>query len=184
MSWRPAREVHVKTRAELEAAMRSAERIVVDGDASLAAYAALLAGGGGPSGGGPGDTGLPDAARLRPVSDLERAAHAPRTARAPRLWPWVAGAAVLTAGAGVALLREHFAAGAALPGQPGFATASSLSLLIWPALAVATLIFLFLVLRLATAETAHGPAGWRAEERRDGGRDGRLTMTRIHRRAA
>jgi hypothetical protein len=180
MPWKPAREVHVKTRAELEAAMLSADRIVVDGDASLAAYAALLAGGAAGS-----DPGVPPAARLRPIGDLERAAHAPRTARPPRLWPWVGGAAVLTAGAGAALLREHFSRAAATLDPAGGQPPVDLTLLLWPALLVGVLIVLFVVLRMATTEAVHGPPAWRAEAApRGGGGEARLTMTKVRRHAA
>jgi len=180
MPWKPAREVHVKNRAELEAAMRSADRIVVDGDASLAAYAALLAGGATAD-----DPAVPAAARLQPIGDLERAAHAPRTARPPRLWPWVAGATVLTAGAVAALLREHFSRAAATITPAGALPPAELTLLLWPALLVGVVIALFVVLRMATPETVHGPAAWRAEAApRGAGGEARLTMTKVRRHAA
>jgi hypothetical protein len=158
--------------------MRSADRIVVDGDASLTAYAALLVGGA-----STGEPAVPAAARLRPIGDLERAAHAPRTARAPRLWPWVAGAAVLTAAAAAALLREHFTRAAAPFAQTGAAPSVDLTLLLWPAVAVAVLVLLFLVLRMATADEAHGPSAWRAEAPRQGSKGGHLTITKVRRPA-
>jgi hypothetical protein len=177
MPWKPAREVRVQTRAELEAAMRSADRIVVDGDASLAAYAALLANG--------GAFDEPHAAaspsmRLRPIGDVERAAHAPRTARAPRLWPWVAGAAVLLAGAAAAVLREHFSRLATA--QTASAAPMDASLLLWPAVAVAVLLAMFFALRQATGDTVHAPAAWRAEA--PSGGKGRVIITKVHRHPA
>jgi hypothetical protein len=175
MPWKPAREVRVKTRAELEAAMRSADRIVVDGDASLAAYAASLANG------GPFDEpALPQAARLRPLGEMERAAHAPRTAKPPRLWPWVAGAAVLTVGAGAAVLREHFAR-AARAGDATGAPPMDPTLLVWPAIAVIVLLALFFALRQATGEGGHEAVAWRTEP---ASAYGRVTITKVRRHAA
>ena len=177
MPWKPAREVRVKTRAELEAAMRSADRIVVDGDASLAAYAASLASG--------GAFDEPHAAispgmRLRPIGEIERAAHAPRTARPPRLWPWVAGAGVVTAGAAAAVLREHFSR--LTTAQPTNAAPMDASLLLWPAVAVAVLLAMFFAIRQATGDAAHAPASWRAEA--PAGGNGRVIITKVRRHPA
>lgn len=180
MRWKPAREVRVQTRAELEAAMRSADRIVVEGDASLAAYAASLASGGAFD--EPHAT-APTAMRLRPIGELERAAHSPRTARVPRLWPWVAGACVVTAGAGAALLREHFSSLATA--QAANAAPMGPSLLFWPAVAIAVLLAMFFAIRQATGDTVHTNAAWRAEapSGASGGK-GRVVITKVRRHPA
>ncbi len=157
--WLKQKEVHVRTYAELETALRRAERIVVEGDANLAAYAAALA---------EPETVAPahEAGRLRPLGDFEREAHLPRTTRPPRLWPWIAGAGVFTVGAAAAVLLEHFsAASARLGAAPTGAANPTLdpTRLTWPAVAVVVLLVLFFIARQVTGEDTHERAGWRLE---------------------
>jgi hypothetical protein len=160
--------------------MRSADRIVVEGDASLAAYAASLANG---AAFDEPQTAASPTMRLRPIGELERAAHTPRTTRPPRLWPWVAGAGVLTAGAAAALLREHFSRLATA--QTASAAPMDASLLLWPAVAVLLLLGMFVAIRLATGDSVHAVAAWRAEipTGAPGGK-GRVVMTKVRRHPA
>ena len=159
MPWRKQKEVHVRTYAELETALRRAERIVVEGDANLAAYAAALA---------DPEPALvapaPEGARLRPLGDFEREAHPPRTTRPPRLWPWIAGAGIFAIGAAAAVLLEHFSAASARLGAAQAGTASPTldpARLTWPAVAVVTLLVLFFIARQVTGTDTHERAGWR-----------------------
>jgi hypothetical protein len=144
----------------LEQALRSAERIVVDGDASLAAYAAHLAGAGMPA---PEPDHSPT---LKPLDAAARAAHPQRTARPPRLWPWVLGAGMFAVGAAAAVLLEHFSqaeihAGHAI--RAGIAAQLDPWRLVWPAAAVAVLLALFFVARGLIGEHPHGGPFWRLE---------------------
>lgn len=108
------------------------------------------------------------------VSAVERAAHVAVGGRAPRLWPWVAGALTLAVGAGAALLLEHFskvsatlapgpAAASAVPPQ-GAHPAADPTLLVWAAAAITLLIAAYFITRYLTASTRdkapswHGPA--------------------------
>jgi hypothetical protein len=85
-----------------------------------------------------------DGAALRPPGEAEREAHIARMSRAPRLWPWVAGAAALAVAAGAALLLEHFTRPGRLAEAPaGFSAVT----LVWPALAVLFILALYVVAR-------------------------------------
>lgn len=166
MPWEHAREVHVSSRAALDRALRSADRIVVEGDATLADYARRLANQGQPHG-APVAAG---AARLRPLAETERAAHVTSRSRPPRLWPWVAGALGLTLAAGAALLLEHFAApGAAAHAMPAaLPAATDLTILAWPAVAVTLLLALYLLARQTVAADRDGRIAWRVSEKTGG----------------
>ncbi len=157
MPWRKPKEVHVHTRAELEAALRGAGRIVVEGDDSLAAYAAHMA-----------HVELPAAPspaipRLRPLGEAERSAHAPRAASAPPLWPWVAGAAVFAGGAAAAVWLEHFSTASARAGIIAGAPAQDPALFAWLAAAIGVLIALFFVARGVTGAAAGAHGAWHVE---------------------
>jgi hypothetical protein len=155
--WLKQREVHVHTRAELQAALRRAERIVVEGDASLTAYAAQVAGVSAPS---------PQAGPrplLKPLDAAERAAHPPRSSKPPRLWPWVAGAFALAIGAAAAVLLEHFSqASSRLSAAPAAAAADPIKLAA-PAAAVAVLLALFFLAKHLIGGQSHGRASWQLE---------------------
>jgi hypothetical protein len=90
----------------------------------------------------------------------------------------VAGAALLTAAAAAALLREHFARADAAPAT---GPAPDFNLLMWPALAVAVLLGMFFALRQATEAMEHAPAAWRAEPAPAAA--GRLVITKVRRPA-
>jgi hypothetical protein len=177
------KEVRVRSRAELQAALRRAERIVVEGDDGLAAYAASVAGG------SPREATAPDGARLRPLGAAERAAHVAVGGNGPRLWPWVAGAAGVAAGAAAAVLLEHFArVTATLASAKGAAPRVDAlphappdpSLLLWPSVAVALILGLFFVARrMTSADRAVTPA-WRIAE----ADQGRVVIARVHGHAA
>ncbi len=176
MPWDHGREVRVTSRAELDAALRSADRIVIEDDPGLTAYARHIAG---------GDPALAiaTARRLRPIADLERDAHVATLSRAPRLWPWVAGAAGLAVAAGAALLLEHFA-------RPESAAARRAALvpaaridpatLAWPAVTVALIVALYLIARQAIASGRDVQIAWQITEKVGG----RVVITRVRGRAA
>ncbi len=153
--------MRVTTRAALDAALRSADRIVVEGDAALVEYAAGLVGA------RPREA---EAAPLRPPGAPEREAHIARMSRAPRLWPWVAGAIVFAAAAGAALLLEHFSRPGGRPAAPPPRNALTLS---WPAIAVLVIVALYVVAR--RARPSGGGRGWRISERSEG----RVVITRV-----
>jgi hypothetical protein len=155
--WRKPKEVHVHTRAELAAALRGAERIVVEGDETLTAFAAHMAHVELP------EFTAPEGRRLRPLGEAERSAHAPRTSSSPRLWPWVAGAAVFAGGAAAAVWLEHFSTASARAGAVAAAPAQNPILLAWLAAAVGVLLALFFVARRVTADQADARGFWRLE---------------------
>jgi hypothetical protein len=159
------REVRVTTCAEFDAALRSADRIVVEGDAGLVDYAAGLAGT------APRDT---SAETLRPPGALEREAHIVRMSRAPRLWPWVAGAIAFAAAAGAALLLEHFSRPGRLPATPPAFNAATLT---WPAVAVILILALYIVARRASPSDTR--RAWQVSEKSAG----RVVITRVRGRA-
>jgi hypothetical protein len=160
------REARVTTRGELDAALRAADRIVVEGDTDLIEYAARLAGI------APRET---DSATLRPPAPPEREAHIARMSRAPRLWPWVAGAIAFAAAAGAALLLEHFSRPGRVTGAapPVFQPAT----LAWPAIAVLVILALYIVARRS------GPSdrsrAWQVSEKSAR----RVVITRVRARA-
>jgi hypothetical protein len=175
-------EVHVTNRAELDAALRSADRIVVEGDPGLTAYATRLAATGLQHATAPVPT--LEGAGLRPVAAQERAAHVPTAARPPRLWPWIAGAAALAVGATAALLLEHFAR-APTAMQPRLhtapaATGTNLADLAWPAVAVVLIAALYLILRQAISSGRDVQIAWQVTEKVGG----RVVITKVRARAA
>jgi hypothetical protein len=153
--------VRVTTRAALDAALRSADRIVVEGDAALVEYAAGLA---------EARPREAEAAPLRPPGAPEREAHIARMSRAPRLWPWVAGAIVFAAAAGAALLLEHFSRPGGRSAAPPSFNALTLA---WPAIAVLVIVALYVVARRASPSGSG--RGWRISERSEG----RVVITRV-----
>jgi hypothetical protein len=182
MPSRKIREVQVHTRAELQAALQRAERIVVEGE-DLASYAAAMAGGGRRAPGPPAA-----GARLRPVAAGERAGHVPVGRHTPRLWPWVVGAAAVAAGAGAAVLLEHFARVKATLTPPSAAVAAGPAapaapldpaLLFWPAASVALLLALFFVAR-RMLPSPPPRAAWRVAE----AAQGRVVIARVDTGAA
>ena len=156
MPWWKQKEAYVHTRAELEAALRRAQRIVVEGDPALAAYAAALT----QTGAAPPS----QAARLRPLGELERSAHLARHTRPPRLWPWIAGAGIFAAGAAAAVLLEHFSAASTrhAAAAAGAGTLDPIRLA-WPAAAVIALLALFFIARQVTGAGTRERAAWRLE---------------------
>ncbi|HTZ70608.1 MAG TPA: hypothetical protein VMB71_08160 [Acetobacteraceae bacterium] len=186
MSWDRHREVHVTNRAELDAALRSADRIVVEGDATLTAYAAHLAGV------TPATAPAPDGARVRPLGDQERAAHLANRPPPPRLWPWVAGAAALIVAAGAALLLEHFArlpAGGIAPAAPPLPheapafprfAPGSLTTLAWPGVAVVLIVAVYFITRQAITSGRDVQIAWQLTEKVGG----RVVITKVRARSA
>jgi hypothetical protein len=184
MPSRKIREVHVRTRAELQVALQRAERIVVEGDDGLAAYAASVAGGGRRAAAPPAE-----GARLRPLGMAERAGHVAVGRRAPRLWPWVVGAAALAVGAGAAVLLEHFARvtatlapprGGLPPAPASLAAPLDPALLAWPVASVALILVLFFVAGRVLPNKPPAPPAWRVAE----AAQGRVVIARVHTGAA
>jgi hypothetical protein len=184
--------VRVTDRAALDAALRSADRIVVEGDAGLTAYAARLAATGLPRAAAPIPT--PEGAGLRPVAAQERAAHVAslggRAGRPPRLWPWIAGAAALAVGAMAALLLEHFARaptapprgvhGAAALAGTRAASATPITDLVWTGVAVVLIAALYLIARQAISAGRDVRTAWQVTEKAGG----RVVITKVRTRAA
>ena len=184
MPSRKIREVQVRTRAELQAALQRAERIVVEGDRDLTAYAAAMAGGGRRAA-----APAAEGARLRPLETEERAGHVNVARSAPRPWPWVFGAAAVTAGGAAAVLLEHFTrvtaqlarpAGGMPAPPPALAAPHDPALLAWPAALVLLILALFFVARRVLPSQSPPPLGWRVAEIAEG----RVVIARIHPRAA
>jgi hypothetical protein len=180
MLWDRGKEVHVTNRAELDEALRSADRIVVEGDPSLAAYAARLAGIDSPRAAAPAPT--MEGAGLRPVAAHEREAHVASAGRPPRLWPWVAGAAALAVGAAAALLLEHFARAPSelAPGSGAGAHEANLGDLAWAGVAVVLIAALYLIVRQALASGRDVDIAWQVTEKVGG----RVVITKVRARAA
>ena len=184
MPSRKIREVQVHTRAELQAALQRAERIVVEGDEGLAAYAAAVAGGGRRAA-----APAAEGARLRPVGLAERDGHVAIGRRTPRLWPWVIGAAAVATGAGAAVLLEHFARVTAtlapsrgsLP-SPSVAVAAphDPALLAWPAALIVLILALFFLASRGLPNKPPLPPAWRVAE----SARGRVVIARVHSGAA
>jgi hypothetical protein len=183
MPSRKIREVQVHTRAELQAALQRAERIVVEGDRGLAAYAAAMAGGGRRA------APVAEGARLRPLQTEERAGHMNVARGAPRLWPWVVGAAAVTAGGAAAVLLEHFTratatlarpAGVVPALPPALAAPHDPALLAWPTALVLLILALFFVARRVLPSQSPSPPGWRVAEMAEG----RVVIARVNPRAA
>jgi len=98
-------------------------------------------------------------AQLRPVGAAEREAHVAQASGTPRLWPWVAGAALLSIGVGAALLLEHFsrvtatlAPGVAGAPMPAAAAPFNPAVLAWPGAAVVVILAAYFGLRALTAD--------------------------------
>jgi len=184
MPSRKIKEVRVRTRAELQDALQRAERIVVEGDDGLAAYATAMAGGGRRAAAPP-----PEGARLRPLAAAERTGHVAADRRTPRLWPWVVGATAVAVGAGAAVLLEHFARVTAtlapprgsLPSLPAvLAAPHDPALLAWPtALVVLILALFFIARRVLPSQPPTSPA-WRIAETAQG----RVVIARVNPRVA
>jgi len=108
--------------------------------------------------------------RLRPVGDAERAAHVASPQAAPRLWPWVAGAAMLAAGTAAAFALEHFsrvtatfgAVGAGVPGAAplSHAVGFDAGVLAWPGAAAAAILAAYYAVRALTAERRGTHPAW------------------------
>jgi hypothetical protein len=184
MPSRKIREVRVHSRAELQDALQRAQRIVVEGDEGLAAYATAVAGGG-----RRGAAPAPERARLRPVAVAERAAHVPVGTRAPRLWPWVVGAAAVAVGAGAAVLLEHFARVTAtlapprggMPPVPApVAARIDPALLTWPAASILLILVLFYIASRVLPSKPQAPSAWRVAE----AAQGRVVIARVDPRTA
>jgi len=184
MPSRKIREVHVHTRAELQEALQRAERIVIEGDDGLAAYATTVAGGGRHA-----VAPAAEGARLRPVATTERDGHVPIGQRTPRLWPWVIGAAAVAVGAGAAVLLEHFARVTAslaptrgsMPLPPAaLAAPHDPALLAWPAALVVLILALFFVASRVLPNKPPTPPAWRVAE----AAQGRVVIARVNPRAA
>ncbi|MEJ0047186.1 MAG: hypothetical protein WDN04_14530 [Rhodospirillales bacterium] len=167
-------------RAELQDALQRAERIVVEGDDGLAAYAAAMAGGGRRAAAPPAE-----GARLRPVAAAERAGYTPIGRHAPRLWPWVVGAAGVAIGAGAAVLLEHFtrvtaslapARGTLPPSPAALAVPLNPALLAWPAALIALIVVLFFVASRVLPNKPPAPPAWRVDE----AAQGRVVIARVH----
>ena len=179
MPSRRIKEVHVHTRAELQDALQRAERIVVEGDDGLAAYATAVAGGGRRAA-----APAPEGARLRPLAAAERTGHVPADRRTPRLWPWVVGAAAVAVGAGAAVMLEHFARVTAtlapprgsLPAPPAaLAAPHDPTLLEWPAALIVLILALFYVASRVLPNKPPSPTTWRVAE----AAHGRVVIARV-----
>lgn len=127
---------------------------------------------GGPLAGEPGSGGPVSRSILGGLSEAERAAHqavhnlAPGAA--PKLWPWIAGAIGLAAGAGAAFGLEHFARATVQLGQVPVAAAGcacgprpfDASVLIWPGLAALAVLAAYYGVRALAAPRRTEHAGW------------------------
>ena len=193
MSWGRGKEVRVTSRAELDAALRSADRIVIEGDPALAAYAAGLASTA-PNAPSPSP---PSGMELRPVASAEREGHIAAPARAPRLWPWVAGVLALALAALAAVWLEHFAklpapqrsvmpgwtalhAPPAAPAQMAGQTAGGAANLAWPAVAIVLIAAIYMIARQAIAAGRDVQIAWQVTEKVSG----RLVIAKVRTRAA
>jgi hypothetical protein len=184
MPSRNIREVQVHTRAELQAALQRAERIVVEGDEGLAAYAAAVAGGGRRA-----TAPAAEGARVRPIALAERDSHVAIGQRTPRLWPWVVGAAAVAVGAGAAVLLEHFSrvtgtlaplrGSLASPPAP-LAGTHDPTLLAWPAALIVLILALFFVASRVLPNKPPTPPAWRVAE----ATQGRVVIARVDPRTA
>lgn len=157
--------VRVTRREDLDAALRHATRVVVEGDAALTGWAVARVTGEGGAEAGP---------RLRAIADEDRAAHV-AVGRAPnRLWPWVAAALGLAALVATAFLVERVAVPQAVR-HPEFARphggsppTASWAPLVWPVAFVIVAVLGFLLVRRGLASGRDVTVSWKVAQLGEG----------------